>query len=319
MDVVSAAALLSFVLSSFCQPSAPAPVPAAAVQPTEPPPFVPAPTSAAARAPVLPIHAVSVFAGVHRVAALPPLPAPLSGHEVAHYRIRYGILGGLGEARLYVEDVRMDGERRLVAARGWGQGSLLGFGRMEKKVETALDSGALTPRRWTSSRKKDGKDITVSGDQPAAGQVAITRREGTNAPSSSELRLAEPALDPVGLLLRLRVTPPAPGALLALNVFDGGNLWRVFLRGAGSDALPSGDSTTTRALRFDGRAEPVSWSGQPDPGRTARSFVLWLSSDDTHMPLRLSVPLPLGEVVAELVASHRTPAPPQEPALSRRP
>ena len=197
-----------------------------------------------------------------------PLPSPLAARESARYRVDYGVLSGVGEIRLSIDGPRGAGRDRVVRAAGDGEGSILGFGRTEKHVRADFDPQHLGPRRVR---------------RPLAG------------PSL-------PGLDPVSFLLRLRVAPPVPGsAPQLLQVLDGRELWRVSVINAGRELR--GDVAT---IRLEAEVDPIRADGTlDDANRPHRTFRLWLSDDAVRVPLRLEMPMGLGDLTVELVELKR--------------
>jgi hypothetical protein len=238
--------------------------------------------------------------------AAPPLPAPLTMSERARYRIAYGAFD-VGEISLVLDADTRAGSgpgTPLLRARGQGEGSILGLGRLATQIETEFDPGRLSSRRWTSTRIRDGATVRDRIDQSEDGKLAMARARDGQPGSSANVAVPAPVLDPVGLLLRLRASPPVVGAPpQVLNVVDGQALWRITVNGAGYDML-DGDRPT---LRLDGRAEPILADGRPDTtsDRTTRSFRLWLSEEPARVPLRLQMPLGIGDLVVSLVDVKR--------------
>jgi hypothetical protein len=96
-----------------------------------------------------------------------------------------------------------------------------------------------------------------------------------------------------------------------LQLLDGLALWRITLSARGREILPDsndGGAPGISSLRFDGVAEPIFYDGNPDPGdRPRRTFSLWLSDDQPHIALRLSIPVGISDVVVQLVDLSRYP------------
>jgi hypothetical protein len=275
------------------QPCLPFETGAAAAE-VEPPP--PPPAAARAAAPVPPAKP-----------APPPVPAPLTMNERARYRIEYGAFD-VGEISLVLDADpragRTPGAAPLLRARGQGEGSILGLGRLATQIETEFDPGRLASRRWTSTRIRDGATIRDRIDQSEDGKLAMARVRDGHPGSSANVAVPAPVLDPVGLVLRLRASPPTAGAPpQVLNVVDGQALWRITVAVAGFDML-DGDRPS---VRLDGRAEPILADGRADTtsDRTTRSFRLWLSEEPARVPLRLQMPLGIGDLVISLVDVKR--------------
>jgi Protein of unknown function (DUF3108) len=271
-----------------------------------PPPSAPSPTRPLpGPAPLMPPPA-------RLSAPPPPMPAPLAMRESAHYRVDYGVLS-IGEIQLSVDGplpgaaagpAPARGET-LVRAAGYGQGAIFGLGRLENRIEAEFDLRSLSSRRWTSARLADGQSIRDFAEQPQQGQIEM-RRERAGAPvDSRRATFPGPALDPVSFLLRLRVAPPAPGGSQVLQVLDGQALWRVTI--SNTSPPPTADGGPPR-IRLEGRAEPIFYDGRSDPGeRSLREFALWLSDDAARVPLRLEMPIGIGDLVVALVDVDRRP------------
>jgi Protein of unknown function (DUF3108) len=228
------------------------------------------------------------------------LPAPLTREERARYRIAFGILGQLGQLTISLSPAAtVDGAVRLV---GQAHGSLLGFGETDKQLEAELDPRSLVARRWVAARSTGGKTVTDFAQQPRPGSVTLLRRRAGKPDRASALNRVAPVLDPLSFLLRLRVAPPA--AVQSFEVLDGQGLWVITIGPARDEA-----DGVRRALRLDGKADPIAWDGTPDPERSSHAFSLWLTADRFRTPLRLVMPLAVGEARAELVGLSRGPAP----------
>ena len=129
----------------------------------------------------------------------------------------------------------------------------------------------------------------------------------------------QPVLDPLTFLYRLRNRPPQTAQ--TYEVLDGRALWLIAIEPGRAATLDRGRS----ALMLRGRASPIFWDGQADPERSARNFTIWLDNDRYRTPLRLTMPLPVGEVRVDLASIQRqapAPAPaaagvtPPRPALA---
>lgn len=235
-----------------------------------------------------------------------PLPAPLAMREDAHYKVSYGVIGGIGQLHLTIENERTDGKSRLVTVTGRGEGSVLGLGRSEKRVNGEFDAATLLSRRWTMARTS-GDTVIDSIDQPSAGVLNMIRQRPNVAPAPLQATFTLPALDPVGLIMRLRVAPPAVDHPVQVLMLDGQALYRVTLTAAGRQAVPDMEQPTT-GLRVDGRADPIFYNGSDATSdRPRRTFTLWLSDDDARIPLRLTMPIGPGDVVVSLVEASRSP------------
>jgi hypothetical protein len=241
--------------------------------------------------------------------APPPLPASLTREERSQYRINFGVLGQLGELNINLTPGAKPGD--VVTLLGQVKASVFGLGQTEKRIVSEFDPASLGARRWTSLRLNGKGSVTDFARQPQPGTVALVRRRPGKPDQPETLVRKAAVLDPLGFVLRVRVAPPRQPQVF--EVLDGHGLWLLTV----APAVPvTGDFG--RALRLDGKAEPIFWDGTHDDDRPNRTFSFWLSDDAFHTPLRLVMPLSVGEVRADLVTVTRS-APPAVTAASVRP
>ncbi len=251
--------------------------------------------------PRLPSQWLAPLSGAH----LPGLPAPLAMKEEAHYSVGYGVIGSIGELRLRIDDEHREGGRRLIKVAGYGTGAILGIGRTEKRVDGDFDPFALSSRRWTMVRS-GGDPFTDTIEQPQAGTVNMTRQRPGVPQAQRQATFSQTTLDPVGLLMSVRVAPPTADHPVVLQLLDGQALWKVTLTRVGRELVPDSDNPQS-AVRIDGQADPIFYDGRPAEDRPRRRFTLWLSDDDARIPLRLEMPIGPADVVVELTELTRSP------------
>jgi hypothetical protein len=235
-------------------------------------------------------------------APVPTTPAPVAPAPIAMettvFRVAYGILGELGEIKI---SYGFPGD--AIHATGSGIGSLFGLGKVEKRVEAEVEPRALVSRRWVATRVQSGKTITDTAEQEKPGDVAVVRRRPDRPEEGHRFTRQGPVLDPLAFLWRLRSQPPQQP--ITYEVLDGRALWQI----AVSPTRVAAANATRNVLIISGRAEPIFWDGKPDDDRTARSFTLYLEGDAQHTPLRLVMPLAVGEVRVDLTSVIHRKAP----------
>jgi hypothetical protein len=221
--------------------------------------------------------------------------------ETAAYRVSYGILGEVATATVTFAPVGVplgtDSSPVVVRAVGTGEGSVLGFGKTAKRIESEFDVRALKTTRWTSIRSSGGEMVTDIAEQQKPGTVSLVRKRSGHPDQADTITRASALLDPLGLLLRIRLGPLKEPA--SFEILDGRALWVVTI----SAARPTDE--TPPMLQVDGRTEPIFWDGSPDKERTGRAFTLFLSNDSYRTPLRLIVPFGLGHARAEIIQLSR--------------
>ncbi|MES1171841.1 MAG: DUF3108 domain-containing protein, partial [Bacteroidota bacterium] len=238
-------------------------------------------------------------------------PPSLPLFEEARYDIRYGILGAIGALRFSARGLvtAPDGSR-VVHIQGSGEGAVLGFGGMQGRIESEFDPGTRAPRRWSALRLREGqKDAEGTMDTAARGKggtLLLERLKPGQPLARQSVAFTIPTSDPLSLLWRLRMAPPALGQTETLQLLDGQALWRVSV--TTSDVGTAPPEGATAAIRLDGELAPIFYDGRGDSDRPTRRFTLWLSTDVNHLPLRLEVPIGLADVVMTLAEARRLPS-----------
>jgi hypothetical protein len=246
----------------------------------------------------------------------PPRPAPpaLAQSERARYRIAFG---GLEVGQLSVSFGGAAPGATIVHVAGQGAGAVFGLGRYENQIDSDFDLARLDSTRWVNERTWANRSTRDRGEQPVQGEVRAFREPiaKVGAPAASgvavpmQAKLAGPLLDPLGIILRLRAAPPSPGApAQTLYVLDGQALWRVTIANQGRAPLPDGH-VQVATIKLSVEAEPIRYDGSSDVGgdRHHRSISVWMSDDANRVPIRLSVSVGLGDVVASLTEIERRP------------
>ncbi|HVZ74138.1 MAG TPA: DUF3108 domain-containing protein [Polyangia bacterium] len=286
--LVALAARVPLMTAAATATSAPAPLPppvALAAPATQPPRFAPKPPARSAL----------------------PAPPALARSEKTRYRVAFGGLD-VGELSLAIGGAAPGAT--IVHAAGQGAGSVLGLGRYENQLDSDFDLARLDSRRWVNSRRWANEALRDRGEQATPGDVRGSREplDAGKPAVPMQARLAAPLLDPLGFILRLRAALPAARARAeTLYVLDGQAYWRVTVTNEGRSPLPEGHvQVATIKLRVE--ADPIRFDGTPDTrgDRHHRSIAIWMSDDEARVPVRLSVSLGLGDVVASLAEIERS-------------
>ncbi|HEY0711533.1 MAG TPA: DUF3108 domain-containing protein [Polyangia bacterium] len=224
--------------------------------------------------------------------------APGMVGETIRYQVAYGVLGGLGEVKISYSFPDAG-----VQASGSGTGSLFGIGRVEKVFQNDIRPGEAAAHRWTAVRVQGGKTITDTIEQAKPGEIAVVRRRSDRPDEGHRFTREAPVLDPLAFLWRLRQQPPNRAE--TFEVLDGRALWQIAM----APTRTATDGSARRVLVMTGKASPIFWDGKPDDERTARTFTLWIEDDEQRTPLRLVMPLAIGQVQVDLLSVTHRPAP----------
>lgn len=231
--------------------------------------------------------------------ALPP------HDETLRYDVRYGVFGSIGS--LHVSSGALatrPGAAPRVRLQGSGRGSVLGIGSMQNTIDAEFDSWLRGSRRWTSARGDATAQTVDTGSWDGAGQASLLRRKPGAADEAYHFKAAVQTSDPLGLIWRLRTSPPPLGGSDTIQVIDGLAMWRVRVTTVASAAPVPEAAPGTTALRLDGEVAPFFYDGRPDPDRPTRHFTMWLDRAAGHVPLRMAVRLGPADVVLRLLEAR---------------
>lgn len=225
--------------------------------------------------------------------------------ETLHYDIRYGVLGSIGSLRVSSGALAArPGAAPSVRLHGAGSGSVLGLGSMRNQVDAEFDSWTRGSRRWTSARGDGGARTVDSGSWDTSGQTHLSRRKPGTPDETYNFRAPVQTSDPLGLIWRLRTSPPPLGGSDVLQIVDGLAMYRVHVTTVATAAPVPETAPGVTALRLEGEVAPFYYDGRPDPDRATRHFTLWLDPRTGHLPLRVSVPFGPGDVILRLVEAR---------------
>jgi len=225
--------------------------------------------------------------------------------ETLRYDVRYGVFGSIGSLRVSSGALATrPGGPPTVRVQGTGGGSVLGIGSMQNRLDAEFDSWLHGSRRWTSARGEANAQTVDTGSWDGAGQTSLLRRKPGAADEAYHFKAGVQTSDPLGLIWRLRTSPPPLGGSDTIQVVDGLAMWRVRVTTvAAADPVPDAPPGVS-ALRLQGEVAPYYYDGRPDPDRPTRHFTMWLDRSAGHVPLRIAVPLGPASVVLRLVEAR---------------
>jgi hypothetical protein len=161
------------------------------------------------------------------------------------------------------------------------------------KADTLLDAYTLLPRRGSLYSREGGAERTktTTFDHPA-GKALFEMQ--TTSKMQKEVTLAPRTQDLLSAIYALRALPLQPGDKFEMPVSDSGWMYQATFVVGAAEAVKRADGSMVQALRVT--PQIINEQGQP----TADGFVMWLSSDPSHTPVRMEGSLAAGRIILAL-------------------
>ena len=162
-----------------------------------------------------------------------------------------------------------------------------------------IDVKTGRPLRWLTDEyatKSSDKERTV---------VDFAKRSGTTVPVAFHVNDQPPKDEPQtvslpdvwdldSFMVALRTWSPAPGSTIAVEAFRSRYMWHIDMTVHGKDHLETALGELP-AIRLDGHTYKLDRNGQKT-GDDARDFSVWISDDDSHVPLQTVAKTDYGDV-----------------------
>jgi len=176
--------------------------------------------------------------------------------------------------------------------------------RMRDGFEATVDTAPPTPRRFVlrqheNSRRRETSVVRADDDHRLLGKKQRPGKETVNA--SADLRAG--LHDPASISYLLRSLPPELATPQTFDVFTGTKTFRLTVRWLGDETIGAlGRSWHARHLALSLPLAPVEdATAGAAPSSDVQTGDLWVSTDDEHVPLRLSGRTYWGWVTIQLV------------------
>lgn len=215
-----------------------------------------------------------------------------------------GVLAG--EAQLAVGKPGVVGGRRAIAVSSVMRtaGAFALIKEVKDEVTSYIDLEQLRPIRSTSDVIFGPRRYHADTRFSEHGAVIDFRPEGQPA-RTIQYDFGEAVVhDAHSAMALVRTWKAEPGERMGIWVIGGRRIWRteVWLAGTESVGTYLGNQA---AIRLDGTSVRTRPDLSPEPGKTPRSFSVWLSDDADRVPLRFSARTELGEISIDLVHYER--------------
>jgi hypothetical protein len=184
--------------------------------------------------------------------------------------------------------------------------------RMRDTISSTFDAKALSPSRFTFNQRENSRVIDTDARlDPASKQWAVNRQQVGKKPRIYRFD-SNNTLDPITAVYLARSMDFKVGDKLYFKVFGGRYqyLLELFVEKKEQVALKSGKSV--EAFRIIPRIQNITKNGYASRFNEA---MIWISTDERRVPVKLSSKITFGTVQLELVEDKR---PPQSTALKSR-
>ena len=176
--------------------------------------------------------------------------------------------------------------------------------RMRDTISSTFDAKALMPSRFTFSQRENSRVIdTEARFDPGAKQWSVNRQQVGKKPRVYHFD-SNNTLDPITAVYLARSTDFKVGDKLYFKVFGGRYqyLLELFIEKKENVALASGK--TVEAYRIIPRVQNITKSGYASRFNEA---VIWISTDERRLPVKLSSKIAFGSVQLDLIEDKRPP------------
>ena len=238
----------------------------------------------------------------------------LPGEEMRFELSLRGIVGG--EAAVAVgHGGRVDGKRVIIVrSRVESAGVVAMFREVRDEVTSWIHMDTGLPLSHSAhvvfGKKESFVDTKFAGGENGGFEVEVRNKRESGDEIRRVLRQAMPedqaAFDPHAVIGALRAWKPDDGQHAYFFVLVGRHLWQNTVRLTGHERLRT-RMGQFNALRIDGVARRLTRSLREDRRKQPRYYTMWISDDETRLPLLVVGKTEYGEVRAELVDYSRSP------------
>jgi Protein of unknown function (DUF3108) len=232
----------------------------------------------------------------------------LPGEEMRFELSLRGIVGG--EAAVAVGKAgRVDGKRIIIVrSRVQSAGVVAMFREVRDEVTTWIHMDTGLPINHSAhvvfGKRESFIDTKFANGDNGGFEVEVRSVRESGEESRRVLRQAMPddhaAFDPHAVIGALRAWKPDDGQHAYFFVLVGRHLWQNTVRLTGRERVRTRMGQFD-AMRIDGVARRLTRRLREDRGKPPRYYTLWISDDESRLPLLVVGKTEYGEVKAEMV------------------
>jgi hypothetical protein len=212
-----------------------------------------------------------------------------------------------GEAQLAVGEITSyEGHRAIVVK---SRAATVGAAALLKKITdeatTTIDLETGRPLTLETLVEMGERQSTASARFVGSRADITYTREKSDKPHTMRIDFGKAVVnDAHAAMAQLRGWKAKPGTTKSVFVVGGRRLWRVDVKYAGEETIPSAYGNR-RAVRYEGSAFRAKNNLTVEATRAQRTFTVWLSDDADRVPLKVSATTELGDIVIELTEYNR--------------
>jgi hypothetical protein len=248
------------------------------------------------------------------IPAYQPKHFPFEDGEKEVYHASWNGMFSVATAEIRTVPAVVDGKKVYqVRVDAKTSGALDLIWRMRDTIRSTFEAKALSPSHFTFSQRENSRVIdTEARFDPSTKRWAVNRQQAGKKPRIYYFD-SNNTLDPITATYLARSTDFKVGDRLYFKVFGGRYqyLLELFVEKKEPVAMKSGK--TIEAYRIVPRVQNITKSGYADRFNEA---VIWISTDERRLPIKMSSKIAFGTVHMELVEYKR---PTQSATKSRKP
>lgn len=219
-------------------------------------------------------------------------PVPFAAGETLTFDVSWSstLTAGTATVRVAEKKPSYNSVAYYVVAEGRPSALLSTLYTLYYKVDTLLDVYTLLPQRgsvYSEEGKRRRMKTTMFDHAKKTAEYQIETRTLVKKP----MQISPVAQDPLGALYVLRSIPLKPGEKITMPICDNGTNYKVLITAGAVEPIKTGVGTL--------QAQKLTMTPQgADVG--ARALTLWLSTEPSRVPVKMSAQLAVGSFVLTL-------------------
>jgi hypothetical protein len=237
------------------------------------------------------------------IPAYQPKHFPFEGGEKEVYNATWNGMFSVATAEIHAVPTVVDGKNVYqVRVEAKTSRALDLIWKMRDTITSTFDAKALLPTRFTFKQRENSRAIdTEAHFNPATKQWSVNRLQAGKRPRVYHFD-SNNTLDPITAVYLARSTDFKVGDKLYFKVFGGRHQYLLELFVERKEAVPLKSGKSIEAYRIIPRIQNLTKNGYASRFNEA---MIWISTDERRLPVKLSSKIAFGSVQLELVDDKR--------------